>query len=57
MEDAETVAEEINCNSGENNLRDCLPDVLDGIHSRSDVAGLTCSTFTVFQIVVVQCVL
>ena len=51
---AEAITEGINCNSGENHLRDCLPDVLDGIRSRSDVAGLTCSTFTVFQIVVVQ---
>ncbi len=57
MEEAETITERVNCNSGENHLRDCLPDMLDSIDGRSTVAGLTCSTFTVFQIVVVQCVL
>ena len=44
-EEAETIVEEIICNSGEKHLRDCLPDVLD-TRGRREVAGLTCSMFT-----------
>ncbi len=47
-DNTEAITEEINCNSGEKHLRECLPDVLDGISNRTDVAVLTCSAFTAF---------
>ena len=44
---ARTVTEEIDCNDEAENLRDCLPDVLDGLHDRRQVARLRCSMFTI----------
>ncbi|XP_064397919.1 neurotrypsin-like isoform X4 [Halichondria panicea] len=40
-EAAETLTEEIDCNSGDLHLRDCLPGMLD-TNGRRGVAGLTC---------------
>ncbi|XP_064397908.1 neurotrypsin-like isoform X3 [Halichondria panicea] len=41
-EDAETVTSDVNCNSGDKNLRDCLPDSLSTGHN-DEVAGLICN--------------
>ncbi len=44
---ARTVTETIDCDAEAENLRDCLPDVLDGLSGRSQVARLICSMFII----------
>ena len=51
---ARTIVETINCNDGDEDLRDCLPDNLDDIDRRSQVAGLICSTSTAYTDVKVK---
>ena len=48
MGNARTVTEEIDCDAEAENLRDCLPDVLDGLDDRRQVAGLICSSFNTY---------
>ncbi|XP_064397361.1 soluble scavenger receptor cysteine-rich domain-containing protein SSC5D-like [Halichondria panicea] len=42
MRNADTATGTINCNDGDEDLRDCLPDVLS-VRGRSQVAGLICN--------------
>ncbi len=49
-EDTWTVTSDINCNSGDKKLRDCLPDSLNTRHM-GEVAGLICSAFTTYIII------
>ncbi len=43
-----TVTEPIDCDDEAENLRDCLPNVLDGLDGRRQVVGLICSTFNTY---------
>ncbi len=50
MDNAWTVMSDINCNSGDKKLRDCLPDSLY-TRNKDEVAGLICSAFTTYIII------
>ncbi len=48
-----TVTVEINCNNEAEKFIDCLPSLID-ISGRNQVAGLICSTFPVFQNIILS---